>query len=133
MPSSSSACALFAALPSLLPQDTSGSEAEGPNMMFLLLALVAIFWFLVIGPERKQRRRRQDMIENLGKGDKVMTNGGMYGTVTRVADQIVTLQIADGVRVRFSQQAIQGLVEDKQGSGEDRKKGAPEEEETAQA
>jgi preprotein translocase subunit YajC len=121
------ALALFAALPPVLLEDPPASKSGGPNMMFLLLALVAIFWFLVINPERKQRRRRQEMISGIGKGDKVMTNGGMYGTVTKVQDETVTLQIADGVRVRFSLQSVQGLADEKQGGTEEKKKSDSEE------
>lgn len=110
------------ALLASMPEDSPATETAGPNIVFLLLPLVAIFWFLVIGPERKQRRRRQEMIDNIGKGDKVLTNGGMYGTVTKIQDQTVTLQIADGVRVRFSLQAVQGLADDKQGADEQQKK-----------
>lgn len=121
------ALALFAALPPVLLEDPPPTEVEGPNMMYLLLALVAIFWFLVINPERKQRRRRQEMISGIGKGDKVMTNGGMYGTVTKVQDETVTLQIADGVRVRFSLQSVQGLTDENQGGAEEKKKSDAEE------
>jgi preprotein translocase subunit YajC len=66
----------------------------------------------MIVPERKNRRKREEMLAALKKGDKVMTNGGMYATIVGVQDNVVTLQIAEGVRVRFSRQAIQALAEE---------------------
>jgi preprotein translocase subunit YajC len=66
----------------------------------------------MIGPERKQRKKREAMLAALGKGDKVMTTGGMYGSVAAVQDDVVTLQIADGVRVRFARSSIQSVLGD---------------------
>lgn len=86
----------------------SGSPFGG--MMFPLIAVFAIFWFVMIGPERKQRKKRQEMLEALKKGDRVMTTGGMYASVAAVQDDLVTLQIADGVRARFSRASIQTVL-----------------------
>ena len=52
------------------------------------------------------------MLKNIGKGDKVMTTGGLHATVASVQDDILTLQIADGVRARFSRSAVQTVVTD---------------------
>ncbi len=84
----------------------------GGSMLFPLLAVFAIFYFVMIGPERKQRRKREAMLKAVKKGDKVMTTGGMYATVAAVQDDVVTLQIADGVRARFSMQSLQAVIED---------------------
>ncbi len=84
----------------------------GGSLLFPLLAVFAIFYFVMIGPERKQRRKRELMIKELKKGDKVMTTGGMYATVSAVQDDVLTLQIADGVRVRYSMQSIQTVLEE---------------------
>ena len=82
--------------------------------MFPLIAVFAIFWFVMIGPERKQRKKRQGMLDALKKGDRVMTTGGMYASVAMVQDDLVTLQIADGVRARFSRASIQSVIEDEE-------------------
>jgi preprotein translocase subunit YajC len=81
-------------------------------MALPLVLCAAVFYFLVIGPERKQRKKREEMLKNVAKGDKVMTTGGMHGTVASLQDDSVTLQIADGVRVRFSRSAIQTVLGD---------------------
>jgi preprotein translocase subunit YajC len=73
-----------------------------------MLLVLAVFWFVMIGPERKNRKKREAMLTALKKGDRVMTTSGIYGTVGQVQGNIVTLAIADGVRVRVSLQSIRG-------------------------
>ena len=82
------------------------------SMAMPLLLCAVVFYFLVLGPERKQRKKRDVMLKALAKGDKVMTTGGIYASVVAVADDVVTLQIADGVRTRFSRSAIQSVISD---------------------
>jgi len=100
----------------LVLQDTpatgGGEETSGPNFLLPMLAIAAIFWFVMIAPERKRRKERESMIEALKKGDKVMTTSGMYATVTQVQGDVVTLQIADNTRVKFALAAVQGKVDE---------------------
>jgi len=75
-----------------------------------MLLIFAIFYFVLIMPERKKQRARQALLGGVKKGDKVMTTSGLYGTVAQVQEDVVTLQVADGVRLRFSRQAIQNVL-----------------------
>lgn len=97
------------------PTTAPGAKPAGSmlDMFGPLLAILVVFWFVMIGPERKNRKKREAMLAGLKKGDRVMTTGGMYGTIVNVQAPQVTLAIADGVRVRFSLQAVQGLEEEK--------------------
>ncbi len=118
---------IHADLPSLPPgylaitlQDPAappGPAAPAPSgfssMWLPMVAVLAVFWFVMIGPERKNRKKREAMLGALKKGDRVMTTSGIYGTVGQVQGNIVTLSIADGVRVRVSLASIQGLEEEK--------------------
>jgi preprotein translocase subunit YajC len=83
---------------------------DGGGMLLPLLVVIAIFYFLVFGPDRKNRKKREEMLKQIKKGDRVMTTGGMYATVAAVAEDEVTLQIADGVRARFTRAAIQTIT-----------------------
>lgn len=83
---------------------------RGPFPMLILI--VAVFYFLMIRPEKKQRKKREEMLGKLQKGDKVMTTGGLYAVVAQVQDQIVTLQISEGVRARFAVSAVQSVLQD---------------------
>jgi len=95
--------------------EPTGEQSDGATggpfggMLFPLLLVLVVFYFVMIGPERKNRRRREELLKSLKKGDRVMTSSGMYGTIAQVQDDVVTLQVADGVRLRFTRQAIQGL------------------------
>lgn len=99
----------------------AGEQAVKPweTMWFPLILIGVIFWFLVLGPERKQRRTREAMLAAVKKGDRVLTTGGIFGTVAAVSDDVVTLQIADGVRVKFARSAVQGLVDAGAGADKD--------------
>lgn len=82
------------------------------SMLFPLLLVFGVFWFLILRPESKQRKKRLEMLSKLEKGDKVLTNGGLYGTVVQVQDNVVTLQVDEGVRMKFAVSAVQTLVDD---------------------
>ena len=89
----------------------TGAPSGGYSLLpFLLIGIV--FWVVLIGPERKNRKKREAMLAQLQKGDKVVTTSGMHGTVAQVQDEVVTLQVADGVRLKFSRQAVQTVLGD---------------------
>jgi preprotein translocase subunit YajC len=78
---------------------------------FLPIVLIfGVFYLLLIRPQQKKQKELKAMLENLKKGDAVITNGGLYGKITGLSDQILTLEIADKVQVRVSRGAIAGLV-----------------------
>ena len=109
---------------SLIQEGAAEGAAEGPpppDFLIPMLLVGLIFWFIVIGPERKKRKQRDSMVEALKKGDKIMTTTGMYATVAQVQGDIITLQIADGVRVKFAVAAIQGKVDPEQKKDDEKK------------
>ena len=75
-----------------------------------ILAIVLIFYFLVIAPANKQRRKTAEMLSSLKKGDRVLTSGGIYGTVQGVENDVVHLRIAENVKVRVARSAIASIV-----------------------
>ncbi len=80
----------------------------GASTLFMFAAIMAIFYFIVFAPMRKQRKALKEMIDNLKKGDKVVTSGGLYGEVASVDSNAVVLKVSDNVRLRFSKSAIAG-------------------------
>lgn len=88
----------------------------GGNMMVPMLLILGIFWIVMIGPERKKRKAREAMLGSMQKGDKVMTSGGMFGSIAQVQDDVVTVQVADNVRIKFTRAAIQAVLEKKDGT-----------------
>lgn len=75
-----------------------------------IAAIFLVFYFIVIAPANKQRRKTQEMLSTLKKGDRVITQGGIYGTVQGVEAEVVYLKIADNVKVKVSRSAITGVV-----------------------
>lgn len=77
-----------------------------------LLAIFAIFYFLVFAPMRKKQKQHTELLGKLKAGDRVVTSGGIHGTVVGVTDDLVQLRIADQVKIDVSKQAISGLLQD---------------------
>ena len=75
-----------------------------------IAAIFLVFYFLVIAPANKQKRKTQELLNSLKKGDRVVTSGGIYGTVQGVEAEVVYLNIAENVKVKVSRSAITGLV-----------------------
>ena len=74
-----------------------------------LILLVAIFYFLIFRPQQKKQKDVRKMIENLKEGDSVLTQGGIYGTISKIKDDVLTLQVADGVKIKVSRSYVVGL------------------------
>jgi preprotein translocase subunit YajC len=79
------------------------------NPMFMIVAMFAIMYFLVIRPQSKKAKEHQKMLSELKKGDDVATNGGIIGKITGMKDTEVTLQVQEGVRVRVLRSSVTGL------------------------
>jgi preprotein translocase subunit YajC len=82
-----------------------------PNPLVNLLpfvAILAIFYFLIMLPAKKRQRKIQDFQSSLKVGDQVVTTSGLHGEITRLDERVVQLQIADKVRVRIARAAIGG-------------------------
>ena len=76
--------------------------------MLLVLFVFYIIWFL---PIQKKQKELNELLDNLKKGDKVITNGGFYGKVAKVEEDTVLLELADNVKVKVARRAIAGLAE----------------------
>ncbi|MCA1960081.1 MAG: preprotein translocase subunit YajC [Desulfomonile sp.] len=91
-----------------------GGEGGDVNalMSFLPMILIfAVFYLLLIRPQQKKAKEHRTLLENLKKGDSVMTQGGLYGKIAAIDGQVVVLEIADKVRVKVSRAHIAGLAE----------------------
>ncbi|HUI91260.1 MAG TPA: preprotein translocase subunit YajC [Chitinivibrionales bacterium] len=102
------ACLLFA-------QDKAVQKPVGSNPMapFLLIIIIfLIFYVLIFLPQRKKQKETQTMLDKLKKGDKVVTIGGVLGTVGNVKDSTVMVKIADNTVVEFKKTAISSVVSD---------------------
>ncbi len=89
----------------------AGSSGPGAFLIQLLpmVLIFGIFFFLLIRPQQRERRRREEMLASLKKGDRVVTSGGLIGTIVGLGEQTITLRIADTVRVECLRSAVTGL------------------------
>jgi len=90
----------------------AGAPGAFDFMSFLPLILIfLVFYFLLIRPQQKKLKEHKSMLDSLRRGDRIVTGGGVLGTVTRVgADDEVTVEIAEGVRVRVLKSTINLVV-----------------------
>ncbi len=89
----------------------AGKSDGGTGTLASLIPIVlmfVIFYFILIRPQQKQARKHQDFVRNLKPGDRVVTTGGLHGTVTGLTDSTITLEIADKVRVKVTRSAVSG-------------------------
>ena len=103
-----------------------GQPADGANpiMSFLpFIAIIAIFYFLIIRPQSRKRKETETMLGTMKKGDKVVTIGGIHGTIQNVRDQTVIVKVDESVKLEFSRGAIATVQpmykEDKEVSSDD--------------
>jgi preprotein translocase subunit YajC len=87
-----------------------GEGPTNPILLFLPYILIfAVFYFLLIAPARKKQKKHAEMINNLKNGDRVITNGGIHGTVVGVGDAVIQVRIADQVKIEISKNAVAGF------------------------
>ena len=79
------------------------------NPMFMIIAMFAIMYFLVIRPQSKKAKEHQKLLAELKKGDDVVVNGGIIGKVSGVKDNELIVQVQEGVRLRVLRSAVTGL------------------------
>ena len=103
-------------------QTVPGVGSPSQLISFLPLVLVfIIFYFLLIRPQQKKAKEHQQMLGKLKKNDEVMTSGGIYGKVTALTDNIVTLEIAPNVRIRVNRPQISAVLPGEKTIGKDAK------------
>ena len=88
-----------------------GAAGGSPLSMLLPFVLIfAVFYFIVIMPAKKHQKKKDAMIAGLKKGDRIVTGGGIHGTVATVEDQSLLIKVAENTKIRISKSAVAGLV-----------------------
>jgi preprotein translocase subunit YajC len=87
------------------------SAATSPLVQMVpYILMFVIFYFVLLAPMRKQQKKQKELLAALKKGDRVVTSGGIHGTIAQVEDQIVWLKIADTVKIKVNRSAISGAT-----------------------
>jgi preprotein translocase subunit YajC len=99
---------------SLIPSAWAQSApATGPSQIsFILLmaAIFAMFYFVLFRPQQKKQKEHQALVSKLATGDEVVTTGGVLGKITEIGDSFVTLEVADGVRIKVQKFQVSALM-----------------------
>ena len=94
--------------------DALAAAPEGqPDAITSLLPLVfifVVFYFLLIRPQSKKAKEHKQMVESLAKGDEIVTNGGLLGKLTKVGDNFVDVELAEGITVKLQRHAIANVM-----------------------
>jgi preprotein translocase subunit YajC len=88
---------------------TGGAQSAMMNLIPLVF-MFAIFYFLLIRPQQKKAKEHRALLDSIKKGDQVITAGGMHGKVTAIDDTVVTLEISNGVNVKYNKGHIASVV-----------------------
>lgn len=104
----------FETLAYAMAQPQGGANAQNPIMAFLpLIILFAIFYFLLIRPQQKKAKEHRKMLENLKKGDVVITSGGLYGRIVDIDGEELSLDVGNKVVVKVNRNFISACVTNK--------------------
>jgi preprotein translocase subunit YajC len=89
-----------------------GTDGGGSMVSFVLpmVFMVVIFYFLLIRPQQKKSKEHKALLDNLKKGDRIITSGGIIGTIINIDDQLVSLEVADKVRIELGRPYIAGFA-----------------------
>lgn len=88
-----------------------GGGQQSPWGTFIMLGMIfAIFYFLLIRPQQKRQKQHREMLSNLKKGDTVVTSGGLIGRITGITDSVITLEVAERIRLKVLRSHISNVT-----------------------
>lgn len=88
----------------------SGGDTNALMGFLPMILIFAVFYLLLIRPQQKKAKEHKALLENLKKGDTIITQGGIYGKITSVSDQVLTVEIAPKVLVKVSRGHVAGIA-----------------------
>ena len=105
-----------------------GASGGGSGILFIIIIAFLLLWLIVVRPQRKRQNQQQEMLGDLRVGDEVLTAGGIYGTISRIDEDQVTVLIAPKTEVLVARRAIAGVTREED-ENEDAEAEEPQEEE----
>lgn len=103
--------------PAMAPPPGGEGGSSNPLITFLpFILMIVVVWLLLIRPQRKKQKEHQSMLTTLTKGDRIVTNSGMFGIIVGIKDNVVVLKVGDDTKVEFLKSSIAGKIDQKEGS-----------------
>jgi preprotein translocase subunit YajC len=99
-------------IPPAYAQAAPGGAPAGSGMFNIILPVIfiAVFYFLMIRPQMRRAKEQREMLGKLQKGDEVVTSGGIAGRIDEIGDHFITVEVSDGVRIKFQKSAISQVL-----------------------
>ena len=92
-------------------QTTAAQPQQSPIMSFVPFILIfLVFYFLMIRPQKKKLEEEKQLLSNLNKGDEIYTKSGVFGTIAGLTDKVVTLEVSDGIKIKFLRSQVAGFA-----------------------
>lgn len=91
-----------------VPDEGAGEEGSIVPMLIFLALIFGVFYFLMIRPQRKKQKEHQELVQELSKGEKVVTAGGIYGTIESLNEESIVLKIESGSSIRIARGSVIG-------------------------
>ena len=91
-------------------QAAGGSPADGMQSIFLIVAMFAVLYFLMIRPQMKRAKEHKAMVDALQKGDEVVTAGGILGRISKLGDAHISVEVAPNVEIQVQRGAVQAVL-----------------------
>ncbi|MBI5375051.1 MAG: preprotein translocase subunit YajC [Candidatus Schekmanbacteria bacterium] len=93
-----------------------GGQAQGGSgyaFIIMMAVIFGLFYLLILRPQQKEQKKAQEMLNNVQKGDRILTKGGIYGSVIQTKDDILLVKIADNVKVEIARNAVVSVLTEK--------------------
>ncbi len=97
----------------MAPPADGGGGGGFISTIIMFGAIFLIFYFMIIRPQQKRAKEREKLLSNLQKGDKIVTNGGLHGTIAGLDEKTALIQVSDNVKLKFERSAITTVVASK--------------------
>lgn len=97
----------------MAPPSDGGGGGGFISTIIMFGAIFLIFYFMIIRPQQKRAKEREKLLSNLQKGDKIVTNGGIHGTIAGLDEKTALIQVSDNVKMKFERSAITTVVASK--------------------
>jgi len=94
----------------MAPPQGGGSESGLISTLVMFALIIGIFYFMILRPQQKRQKDRQKLLDALKKGDKVVTAGGLHGTIAGLDDKTALIQVADNVKMKFERSAVTTVI-----------------------
>lgn len=106
---------------SCAPPGTGGESSGSAITSFIPFILIfVLFYLLILRPQQKQNRERQNMLKNVKRGDKILSSGGIYGKVVNVSDNELSVEIAKGINIQMSRSGVSAIIKQEKDSSKNK-------------